>query len=234
MKKAVPVGAAFFRFWMVDHSCEIMPSEAFCGIAGRQGVLSTTGGGMKVFFDVDGVLTDGWHADPSRRRPWDETIEADLGVDRQAFQDLFFGTAGNRASSGMMACVTGRSDLKTALAEVLPHAGYAGSVDAFMRYWFERDSSLQTEVIALASFMRSQGLRTFVATGQEHYRASYLWNELGLFEHFERMFYSADIGLLKKEAGFFEAINRLKTVEDIRQHPRLRSLLADTVPEPRL
>ncbi len=63
---------------------------------------------MKIFFDVDGVLIDGWHADETRRKPWDTTIEADLGVDRKAFQRLFFGTCGVRTSSPMHACVIGR------------------------------------------------------------------------------------------------------------------------------
>ncbi|MGN7754317.1 hypothetical protein [Sinorhizobium sp. 22678] len=81
---------------------------------------------MKVFFDVDGVLIDGWHADIARRKPWDETIEVDLGVDRDAFQILFFGTPGNRSASPMFECVTGRRDLKQALAAILPDVGYKG------------------------------------------------------------------------------------------------------------
>lgn len=69
---------------------------------------------MKIFFDVDGVLIDGWHADASRRKPWDATIEADLGIDRETFQHLFFGTVGARSFSRMVECVSGRSDLKSA------------------------------------------------------------------------------------------------------------------------
>ena len=37
---------------------------------------------LKVFFDVDGVLIDGWHNDPKRRKAWDAAIKADLGIDR--------------------------------------------------------------------------------------------------------------------------------------------------------
>ncbi|WP_105431995.1 MULTISPECIES: HAD family hydrolase [Neorhizobium] len=181
---------------------------------------------MKVFFDVDGVLIDGWHADVSRRKPWDATIEADLGVDRQAFQTLFFGAAGTRASSRMAECVKGRADLKLSLAEVLPQTGYKGNVDDFVRYWFEKDSNVQTEVVALAAILKSQNLRTFVATGQEHHRAHYLWHELRFSDYFERLFYSAEIGLLKKDTGFFEAINRALDI-----HPEERPLFFDDQPE---
>jgi hypothetical protein len=75
----------------------------------------------------------------------------------------------------MVECVGGRTDLKSALSEVLPQIGYKGKVDDFVRYWFERDSNVQPKVIALAAGLRAQDVRTFVATGQEHYRASYLW-----------------------------------------------------------
>jgi putative hydrolase of the HAD superfamily len=181
---------------------------------------------MKVFFDVDGVLIDGWHADVSRRRPWDATIEADLGVDREAFQALFFGSVGSRSSSRMVECVGGRTDLKSALSEVLPQIGYKGKVDDFVRYWFERDSNVQPKVIALAAGLRAQDVRTFVATGQEHYRASYLWNDLRFSDHFEKIFYSAEIGLLKKDIGFFEAINQALDI-----HPEERPIFFDDQPE---
>ena len=112
---------------------------------------------MKVFFDVDGVLIDGWHADIARRKPWDETIEADLGVDRDAFQLLFFGTPGNRSASPMFECVTGRRDLKQALAAILPDVGYKGSVDDFVRYWFEKDSRLDPDVFGTVRELRERG-----------------------------------------------------------------------------
>ena len=47
----------------------------------------------------------------------------------------------------------------------------------------------------------------YVATGQEHHRAHYLWNELGFSKHFVGMFYSADIGYPKTDVRFFETIN---------------------------
>jgi FMN phosphatase YigB (HAD superfamily) len=33
---------------------------------------------MKIFFDVDGVLIDGWHANSALRKPWDAMLEVDL------------------------------------------------------------------------------------------------------------------------------------------------------------
>ena len=163
---------------------------------------------MKIFFDVDGVLIDGWHANPELRKPWDARIEDDLGVDRNAFQHLFFGTPDDRSQSRMLACVTGQTDLTVALAEVLPQVGYAGSVSSFMQYWFEKDSNLNAPVIELVSELRrAADVTLYLATGQEHHRARYLWNDLGLSRLFDGIFYSAEIGHPKKDIRFFEAIN---------------------------
>jgi putative hydrolase of the HAD superfamily len=168
---------------------------------------------MKVFFDVDGVLIDGWHANSALRKPWDATLEADLGVDRGAFQNLFFGAPGSRSASPMFECITGRRDLRDALADVLPRVGYEGSVDDFMRYWFKKDSNVNSDVFWLIEKIReSSGAQIYIATGQEHHRANYLWNELGFSRHFDGIFYSAKIGHGKKDVRFFETINHLLAI----------------------
>ncbi|MGN7754318.1 hypothetical protein [Sinorhizobium sp. 22678] len=75
-----------------------------------------------------------------------------------------------------------------------------------MRYWFEKDSRLDPDVFGIARELRERGrAQIFVATGQEHYRAAYLWDELGFSSHFDRLFYSAEIGVPKKDLRFFGA-----------------------------
>ena len=150
---------------------------------------------MIVVFDVDGVLIDGWHSNSALRKPWDETLEADLGVDRTAFQKLFFqGPDGDRERSPMFGCTVGRIDLMDALADVLPRVGYAGNVEDFARYWFKKDSNINRQVFSFVEKIRQSGARLYVATGQEHHRARYLWSELGFSKWFDRIFYSAEIG----------------------------------------
>ncbi len=164
---------------------------------------------MKIFFDVDGVLIDGWHSNSTLRKPWDLTLEADLGIDGDAFRIMFFGAPGARAGSPMSECVSGRRDLMDALADTLPKAGYRGSAKDFARYWFEKDSNINAEVLEVVARLRSvPETKLYVATGQEHHRARYLWTDLGFSGYFERIFYSAEIGYLKKDVRFFEAINR--------------------------
>jgi putative hydrolase of the HAD superfamily len=162
---------------------------------------------VKIFFDVDGVLIDGWHAKPELRRPWDATIEEDLGIDRDAFREKFFGS-GSTNRAVIHACIRGERDLKEALAETLPAVGYAGPVHAFMRYWFEKDSNINRDVMsAVERLARHAHVELYLATGQEHHRAAYLWDELGFRRHFRDIFYSARIGHLKSAPEFYFAIN---------------------------
>jgi putative hydrolase of the HAD superfamily len=164
---------------------------------------------LKIFFDVDGVLIDGWHSKPQYRRPWDVTIEQDLGIDGEAFRKRFFESPmEGMFDSPMHACAKGACDLKKALASILPSVGYEGPVDSFIRYWFEKDSNLNRDMLdVVKQLTRHPHLDLYLATGQEHYRAAYLWNELELGRHFKDIFYSAKLGCSKSSTNFFDAIN---------------------------
>lgn len=163
---------------------------------------------MKIFFDVDGVLIDGWHVKAELRKPWNANLEADLGVNVKEFEDAFFGVPDGERNSMMDMCVMGKQDLKAALTSVLPTLGYRGSAEEFVSYWFEKDSNINPEVFDIVTQLNAiPEVELFVATGQEHYRASYLWDQLEFSSHFTKIYYSANIGFLKSNPLFFEAIN---------------------------
>ncbi len=163
---------------------------------------------MKIFFDVDGVLIDGWHTSPERRKRWDADIHRDLGVDAQAFQERFFlPPPGRQDASLMQACAKGKLDLKVALAFILPSVGYHGSVDAFVAYWFEKDSNVNRDLLDIVRRLDSHArIDLYLVTGQEHHRADYLWNTLGFRDYFKDILYSARFGHLKSEPAFYEKI----------------------------
>jgi putative hydrolase of the HAD superfamily len=162
---------------------------------------------VKVFFDVDGVLIRGWHAKPERRRPWDARITEDLGVDGAIVRKLLF-ESNTAAPPAYHACAVGDHDLKDVLAKILPRAGYHGSVDAYLRYWFEHDAVVDEQVLdAVRRLGRHADVELHIATIQEHHRAAFLWNEVGFREHFRDIWYSARVGHLKYELEYFEAVN---------------------------
>ncbi len=175
---------------------------------------------MKIFFDVDGVLIDGWHINPSLRKPWNESLEEDLGVNTQAFEDALFRESGGESKSPMTACTLGEADLKNTLGVILPTLGYTGTIDAFLAYWFTRDSNINTAVLDLVlELNKNDKVELYIATAQEHHRATYLWEQLGFSANFLRMFYTAGIGYLKKDVRFYQNINASLNIDSTLESP---------------
>ncbi|SOD04035.1 putative hydrolase of the HAD superfamily [bacterium JGI 053] len=92
--------------------------------------------------------------------------------------------------------------LAAALQKIAPHVSPAELV----AYWFKRDSRLVAPVLAELSFARSAGIRVYLATNQEHLRAAYLMETLGLAEQVDGIFYSARLGARKPDLQFFARV----------------------------
>ncbi len=154
------------------------------------------------------MIIEGWHAKPERRKPWDTTLEQDLGISREGLRLALFSPPKPGAEPRISACARGETDLKDTLAVLLPDLGYAGSIDAFVGYWFRKDSNLNQDVLDIVkSLGQCEDVELYLATSQEHHRAAYLWNDLGLKNLFDDIFYSARLGALKDNTDFFARIN---------------------------
>ncbi|QDZ10738.1 HAD-IA family hydrolase [Devosia ginsengisoli] len=156
-----------------------------------------------VFFDVDGVLVHGMHARPELSRRWDTALLADMGVDPERFtQEFIFGVFIKKVIVGKMSVIE-------ALERHLPSLGYKGSPMVFHHYWLMQDSVLNQPLLDHIRVLRAQpDIRLFIATNQEHLRATWLWSHLGLSELFDDIFYSARAGIRKPEKGFFDFIDQ--------------------------
>ena len=156
-----------------------------------------------VIFDIDGVLINGMHARPELSRRWDATLLDDMGVDPLRFTEEFiFDVFVKKVSIGQL-------DLITALQRYLPALGFKGSPMVFHHYWLTRDSVLTEPLLALIRILQQRDdVRLYIATNQEHLRATWLWSHLGLSNLFEDIFYSARIGIRKPEPGFFDFVDR--------------------------
>ena len=156
-----------------------------------------------LIFDVDGVLVHGYHARPELQQRWDANLLADLGIDPDRFrQEFIFDIFIKQVVIGKMALVD-------ALERRLPALGYRGSPMTVLHYWLSHDSALNLPLLDIIGQLKSRAdLRLFIATNQEHQRANWLWSHLGLGELFEDIFYSARVGVLKPQPGFFEFVSR--------------------------
>lgn len=155
-----------------------------------------------ILCDVDGVVVHGFHTKPPHTNVWSKNLEADLGVNEQTLIDQFF-------AKSFMDVLVGKEDLIVELDKVLPNLGYTGKTQDFIDYWFEKDSKINTEFLDWVKDRKD--LTFYLATNQEHYRANYLWDNLGLSCYFDSIFYAAKIGYKKPDKEFFEYIlNEIK------------------------
>jgi putative hydrolase of the HAD superfamily len=149
-----------------------------------------------LMLDVDGVLVDGR---PEDGRHWQTSIEEDLGFTSASLHEHFFAPHWESIVLGRAGLM---EHLTTALQKIAPHVSPA----AFVSYWFERDSRLVTRLLPELASARSAGIRVYLATNQEHLRAAYLMENVGLAEHVDGIFYSASLGAKKPEMEFFARV----------------------------
>ena len=143
--------------------------------------------------DVDGVIV--------RPLPggWASSMETDLGLSKESLQERFFKPHWDDIFRGRLEIVDALTPI---LTDVLPQLG----VETLLRYWFERDSTLDQTLISELSDLRANGIPLHLCTVQEHRRASYLWETMALKELFDAIHYSADYGSTKPEVDFFQAV----------------------------
>jgi putative hydrolase of the HAD superfamily len=149
-----------------------------------------------LMLDVDGVLVDGR---PEDGRHWQTSVEEDLGFTSDALHEQFFAPYWENIVLGRAGLM---EHLTTALQKIAPHVSPA----EFASYWFERDSRLVSPFLAELSLVRSAGIHVYLATNQEHLRAAYLMEKLGLAEHVDGIFYSARLGARKPDREFFARV----------------------------
>ena len=140
--------------------------------------------------DIDGVVV---HSAPD----WPEKLRASWGL---AVDELL----GFFDSPPFAQVLQGRLDVYVALHEWLEPQGLADRVQEFVGFWFENDSIIDREVLAMADAWRGRtGGRVFAASNQEHHRVAFLRDHRGLGAHFDEIVYSAALGVCKPDRVFF-------------------------------
>jgi putative hydrolase of the HAD superfamily len=141
--------------------------------------------------DVDGVLCvpPGLHA---------ARIERELGLTREHTREFFHGE--------FRKCLVGDADLKEAIRPFLVEWRVRSSVDEFLDEWFATEHVIDERIIGLVGGLRRSGIRCALATNQERYRLEYLRHQMGFAEHFDAIFGSAEIGVVKPEVRFFNHV----------------------------
>ncbi|HNQ92718.1 MAG TPA: HAD-IA family hydrolase [Alphaproteobacteria bacterium] len=153
-----------------------------------------------ILCDVDGVVVNGFHADPARRVSWMDSLQEDLGICPDALVREFF-------LKDFSEIILGKADLIEVLGVVLPRLSFQGDPHEFVAYWLQKDSNLNHGFLDWVNEQKANSSVCFhLATNQEHRRADHLWNGLGLKNTFDKMFYAADIGYKKPDIEFFQYV----------------------------
>lgn len=152
-----------------------------------------------IFFDVNGVLINGYEEDDKTRK-WVKNLERDLGVDPELLTQVFFDRHFDEI-------ILGKKDILKVLKDVLPELGFNGPPKVFLDYWLKHDSEVNEETLNIVKKLKQKpGLRLFMATHQEKNRANHLWNEVGFSNYFEENYFSGRMGVSKYDHRFFDLI----------------------------
>jgi putative hydrolase of the HAD superfamily len=100
----------------------------------------------------------------------------------------------------------GQGDLKEMLKDVLEDWQWNGTVDELLKFWLDSDSEIDERFIPIVTNLRAKGIKVYLATDQEKYRAQFIWEERGLKNWLDGKFVSCDIGFMKSDPRFFQHI----------------------------
>ena len=146
-----------------------------------------------ILFDADGVIQR-----PTADRParWTALLGgADDEVVGRFKQDVF---AVERP------CHSGDVDFLAALRDVLAKWNCAHAYEDALRTWTAIE--VDQPVVELIAAVRMSGVRCYLATNQEPYRARHMTEQLHYGRLFDRLFFSCELGCSKPEPRYFTAI----------------------------
>lgn len=160
-----------------------------------------------ILCDVDGVVINGYHVDPSKRVSWSANLEKDFGIKQSDMESVFF-------YGPFIQVMQGKMGLLEAVESVSDKLGYSGDAQTLIDYWFKKDSNVNEQFIGWVKSKDAANHRFSLATNQEHMRADYLWSKLGFSNHFDKIYYAAKIGFKKPDPLFFHHI-----LDDLQVNP---------------
>ena len=138
-----------------------------------------------VLFDADGVLQlprDGWLDEFTRLGGPNFVVDA---------------------FTAELECLAGNRELRPTLERLLAEAGTGATVDEVLTVW--HDIVVDPEALDLVRHLRRQGVLVGLATNQQSIRGGHM-RRTGFDEHFDRTFYSYEVGHAKPFGEYFRHI----------------------------
>ena len=145
-----------------------------------------------VIFDAIGLLTN--------QEALSKSLAREHGISLEKSLPFFEG-------GPLRECVAGKADIKEVIAPFLKEWGWNGGVEALLKYWFERDHKLNTELISYIKSLRNdKEIMCVLATNNEKYRFAYMLDKMSFAEIFDKTYCSAHLGHKKPNKEFYQKI----------------------------
>lgn len=105
-------------------------------------------------------------------------------------------------------CLLGRSDIEETIEPYVRRWRLPFNVRELLEKWFEIENAAIPEMMEHVSRLRVLGFRCYLATNQERLRARYIANAMHFADLFDGLFFSCDLGSVKPDPAFFQAISK--------------------------
>lgn len=148
-----------------------------------------------VLWDADGVLQHG-HPAPGHggsARGWPERLAEIGGPD---FADALF--------AAEKAPLRGEEPFRPAVERLLLERGLSVSADEVLSLW--DDVYVDPAAFEIVDRVREQGISCVLATNQQDYRVRLMRETLAYDVHFDRTYYSSEVGAMKPDAEYFRKV----------------------------
>lgn len=142
-----------------------------------------------ILWDADGVLQRppaGWN--------WRDDIDRIAGP---GFSEIVY--------AAEIPSLRGDERFRDALARLLvEHPQSPLSADDLIGVW--EMTAVEPGAFELVGEVRAHGVQCILATNQHDHRRAWMRDELGYDQHFDRVFYSCEMGVMKPDPEFFRRI----------------------------
>lgn len=145
-----------------------------------------------ILIDLDGIVVSG------KKKKFSERMATEYGVDIEKIIDFI--------RNEYSLCKIGKADLRKVLEQHLEEWNWPGTAEDLMKYWFHGETEINKLVVSTITQLRKRGIKCYIASDNEKYRADYLMNALGLNPLFDGTFFSFELGYRKPDPEFFAIV----------------------------
>ena len=150
-----------------------------------------------ILFDLDGLIIK------KQEKMFSQRLSERVGFSWEKILEFFNGD--------FRECSFGRADLKEKILPYLEKWNYKGTVDDFLKFWFEGEGEIDKDVLDIVKSLRLKGIKCYISTRQEKYKKEYIWIKLNLKDCFDGIFCTCDIGCDKWQKEYWDYVfNNLK------------------------